>query len=58
LQISPYFHLLHESGNYQSSNAQHERMLSGLKARDGALVGEAIRIDIEAASKVLLGLLG
>ncbi len=57
LQISPYFHLLHDSGNYHSANAQHERMLSGLKARNSAVVRQALRNDIEAASKVLLGLL-
>jgi DNA-binding GntR family transcriptional regulator len=57
LQISPYFHLLHESGNYHTSNAQHELMLSGLKAHDSAAVGQGVRNDIEAASKVLLGLL-
>jgi DNA-binding GntR family transcriptional regulator len=57
LQISPYFHLLHDSGNYHTSNAQHELMLSGLKACDSAAVGQGIRNDIEAASKVLLGLL-
>jgi DNA-binding GntR family transcriptional regulator len=57
LQISPYFHLLHDSGNYHTSNAQHELMLRGLKARDSAAVGQGIRNDIEAAGKVLLGLL-
>lgn len=57
LQISPYFHLLHNSGNYHTSNAQHELMLSGLKACDSAAVRQGIRNDIEAASKVLLGLL-
>lgn len=57
LQISPYFHLLHGSGNYRTANAQHELMLNGLKSRDSAAVRQGIRNDIEAASKVLMGLL-
>jgi DNA-binding GntR family transcriptional regulator len=57
LQISPYFHLLHDSGNYDTSNAQHERMLNGMKARNSAVVRQAIRNDIETAGKVLQGLL-
>jgi len=57
LQISPYFHLLHGSGNYHTSNAQHELILDGLKARDGTVVRQGISNDIEAAGNVLLGLL-
>jgi DNA-binding GntR family transcriptional regulator len=57
LQISPYFHLLHDSGNYHTSNSQHELMLSGLKARDSTAVRRGIRNDIKAASTVLMGLL-
>ena len=33
LQISPYFHLLHASGNYFKANEQHELMLAALRAR-------------------------
>ena len=57
LQISPYFHLLHESGNYRTANKQHRLVLRSLRAGDGVAVGQGIRDDIEAASKVLLGLL-
>ena len=38
LQISPYFHLLHASGNYFKANEQHELMLSAMRARDEAAV--------------------
>ena len=57
LQISPYFHLLHDSGNYRTANAQHELVLRSLMAGDERAVGQGIRDDIEAASKVLLCLL-
>jgi DNA-binding GntR family transcriptional regulator len=57
LQISPYFHLLHASGNYPKANAQHEMMLEGLKCRDGAAVRQAICNDIKEASRILAELL-
>jgi DNA-binding GntR family transcriptional regulator len=57
LQISPYFHLLHASGNYPKANAQHELMLEGLKGHDGAAVCRGLRTDIEEASRILAGLL-
>ena len=57
LQISPYFHLLHASGNYFKANEQHELMLSALRARDAAAVSLAVRNDIEAAYRVLVPLL-
>ena len=58
LQISPYFHLLHASGNYFKANEQHELMLAGLQARDAAAVSLAIRDDIDAAARILTELLG
>jgi DNA-binding GntR family transcriptional regulator len=58
LQVSPYFHLLHGSGNYVSANRQHRQLLAALKDRDPAAAGQSIRADIEDAAKVLLGLLG
>jgi DNA-binding GntR family transcriptional regulator len=58
LQISPYFHLLHASGNYFKANEQHELMLSAIRARDEAAVSLAVRNDIEAAYRVLVPLLG
>ena len=57
LQISPYFHLLHASGNYFKANEQHEIMLSAIRARDEAAVSLAVRNDIEAAYRVLVPLL-
>jgi DNA-binding GntR family transcriptional regulator len=57
LQISPYFHLLHASGNYFKANEQHELMLAALRARDGTKVSLAVRCDIEAAYRVLASLL-
>ena len=57
LQISPYFHLLHASGNYFKANEQHEIMLSALRARDEAALSLAVRNDIEAAYRVLVPLL-
>ena len=58
LQVSPYFHLLHDSGNYKFANREHERLLDALKHRDAARAGACIRADIEGAAKVLLGLMG
>ena len=57
LQISPYFHLLHASGNYLRANKQHELMLDRLRARDAGAVSRALRDDIEAAYQVLASLL-
>jgi DNA-binding GntR family transcriptional regulator len=58
LQVSPYFHMLHGSGNYVFANHEHERLLIALKRNDAAAAGACIRADIEGAAKVLLGLLG
>jgi DNA-binding GntR family transcriptional regulator len=57
LQISPYFHLLHASGNYFKANEQHELMLDAIRARDGATVSFGVRNDIDAAYQVLVSLL-
>ena len=57
LQISPYFHLLHASGNYLKANDQHELMLAALRARDGVAVSLALRDDIDVAYRVLASLL-
>jgi DNA-binding GntR family transcriptional regulator len=57
LQISPYFHLLHASGNYLMANKQHELMLDGLRVRDAAAVSHALRDDIDGAYQVLASLL-
>ena len=57
LQISPYFHLLHETGNYLVANRQHDLMLAALRRRDTAAVSRALRDDIEAAYRVLASLI-
>jgi DNA-binding GntR family transcriptional regulator len=57
LQVSPYFHLLHGSGNYASANHQHEQLLAALRNGDAAAASQSIRADIEDAARVLLGLL-
>lgn len=57
LQVSPYFHMLHGSGNYSLANHQHERLLIALKSKDAAAAAACVRADIEGAAKVLLGLL-
>ena len=57
LQISPYFHLLHASGNYFKANEQHELVLSAMRRRDGAAASLGVRNDIEAHYRVLAALL-
>jgi DNA-binding GntR family transcriptional regulator len=57
LQVSPYFHLLHGSGNYALANHEHEQLLVAVRRNDPQAAGRAIRADIEEAAKVLLGLL-
>ena len=56
LQISPYFNLLHGSGNYSAANAQHQVMVDALKVRNEVKVEGAIRADIDAAYRVLVDL--
>ena len=58
LQVSPYFHLLHGSGNYIDANVQHRLALQALKRRDARSCRRHIRQDIQAATEVLLRLLG
>lgn len=57
LQVSPYFHLLHGSGNYFDANEQHRLALRALRRGDARSCGKHIRQDIRAAAKVLLELL-
>lgn len=56
LQISPYFNMLHGSGNYSTANAHHQEMLAALRGRDEEAVRTAVRADIDAAFQVLLRL--
>lgn len=57
LQISPYFNLLHSSGNFVGSNAHHRALVEALKAADAQGAVAAVRADIgDAASALRLGL--
>jgi DNA-binding GntR family transcriptional regulator len=57
LQISPYFHLLHASGNYLKANEQHGLIRDALRRRDPKGVRAGLRTDINAAYDILIGLL-
>ena len=57
LQVSPYFHLLHRSDNYMTSNEQHRRILDALKSRNADGVAAALHGDISAAAAMLTKLL-
>ncbi|NTS33328.1 GntR family transcriptional regulator [Phyllobacterium sp. BT25] len=56
LQVSPYFNMLHDSGNYTKANEHHRAMFAALSAHDGDRVKLAIQSDIDAAYEVLLEL--
>lgn len=53
LQISPYFNLLRESGNYVSANRHHRAMVDALTRRDEAAARAAMRADITGSFEVL-----
>lgn len=53
LQISPYFHLLQDRGNYVVSNRHHRKLVQALAKRDRVAAVAALRDDIEDASAVL-----
>ncbi|MES0101145.1 GntR family transcriptional regulator [Mesorhizobium sp. M0019] len=57
LQISPYFNMLHDSGNYSTANQHHQEMLAALRDRNAEAVRAAVRADIDAAFTVLIKLL-
>jgi DNA-binding GntR family transcriptional regulator len=57
LQISPYFNLLHGSGNYASANERHREVLTALAARKSREARAAIQADIHDAYAVLSNLL-
>jgi DNA-binding GntR family transcriptional regulator len=56
LQVSPYFNMLHDSGNYTKANEHHRAMFAALCAHDGDAVKIAIQSDIDAAYDVLVDL--
>ncbi|MCB2160283.1 MAG: GntR family transcriptional regulator [Rhodobacteraceae bacterium] len=53
LRISPYFNLLHESGNYVISNTHHRKLLEALETNQPAQAREAVASDIQDAYAVL-----
>ena len=53
LQISPYFNLLQERGNYPVSNRHHRALVAALRQRDGDAAADALRQDIRDAADVL-----
>jgi DNA-binding GntR family transcriptional regulator len=57
LQISPYFHLLHDSGNYSTANERHREMFQALQRGDAKAMRASVRADIEDAYQVLTELL-
>ncbi|TKB98298.1 MAG: GntR family transcriptional regulator [Mesorhizobium sp.] len=57
LQISPYFNMLHDSGNYSTANQHHQQMFAALRDRNAEAVRAAVRADIDAAFTVLIKLL-
>ncbi|MER9200744.1 GntR family transcriptional regulator [Mesorhizobium sp. M0933] len=57
LQISPYFNMLHDSGNYSTANQHHQQMFAALRDRNAEAVRAAICADIDAAFTVLIKLL-
>ncbi len=57
LQISPYFNMLHDSGNYSTANKHHREMFIAISEGDVELVQKAIRSDIDGAFHVLMGVL-
>ncbi len=57
LQISPYFNLLHASGNYVEANQHHRAMAKALRERDAEAARIAVQADIAAAADQLERLL-
>ncbi|MBO0664216.1 GntR family transcriptional regulator [Jiella sp. MQZ9-1] len=57
LQISPYFHLLRESGNFRMSNRQHELIYQGVASCMPDDVVTALAADIDGAYDVLVRLI-
>lgn len=57
LQISPYFHLLRESGNFHISNDRHEELFDALGVSDAGRAVNALQADINGAYGVLRDLI-
>lgn len=58
MQVSPYFHLLHSSGNYVAANEEHRMILQAIRAGDARACAAHLRDDITSATDVLLKMLG
>lgn len=57
LQVSPYFHLLRESGNFHISNDRHEELFDALGTLDAGHAVSALQADINGAYRVLSDLI-
>jgi len=57
LQISPYFNLLHGSGNFAEANRSHLVLIEALARADADAARAAIHSDIDASAAALRGLL-
>jgi DNA-binding GntR family transcriptional regulator len=57
LQISPYFHFLHDSGNYSHARKHHKEILGALIARDKKSIRKGIQSDLQSAGDVIAVLL-
>ena len=57
LQISPYFNLLQERGNFVVSNRHHRALAAALTARSSGDAASAVQADIGDAASVLEQLL-
>ncbi len=57
LQVSPYLHLLRESGNFRISNRFHQQLFDALSTGDKLLARAAMRDDIDEAYESLTYLL-
>ncbi|WP_062225914.1 GntR family transcriptional regulator [Aureimonas frigidaquae] len=57
LQISPYFHLLRESGNFQISNSRHQALHDALATGDADAATAALVDDLRGAYDVLCDLI-
>lgn len=53
LQISPYFNLLQERGNYAVSIRNHKALVEALRRRDSEAAAEALHQDITDAAHIL-----
>lgn len=57
LQISPHFHVLRTSDNWQTANAAHREILNALQSKDSERATRALSRDIDDAATALRQLL-